>query len=336
MISGRTSHVASNATGPVSCPPVISMSGRGDEVDVVLAHRVGEVHRDRVAERLLAGGGEPDAGLEHLARRLAGAEAGQADLVGDLAERLVDVAVELRLVDRDRQLDELLVGCIFEVSHYGLDHVLMHRSVDAIGRRGSHRADCDHDLLEAARARQAACRPARSEDRRQGRSTVDLDSGRPRGTEGKVILANGFNWLRYRVLSTTAIEVGDLDQRNIDPIGRTAKRLAKAAKRADPAMSIRVLCPPPLSECLRPPRGVTKHSVGAMTSLRHRFPGVGTEWARFDGPAGTQMVDSAITAMSDWMASGNTAANGGPFAAAEECQRLMDRTRADGRAVPGG
>jgi len=40
------------------------------------------------------------------------------------------------------------------------------------------------------------------------------------------------------------------------------------------------------------------------------------------------MVDSAITAMSDWMASGNTAANGGPFAAAEECQRLMDRTRA--------
>jgi cysteine desulfurase family protein (TIGR01976 family) len=39
------------------------------------------------------------------------------------------------------------------------------------------------------------------------------------------------------------------------------------------------------------------------------------------------MVDSAITAVSDWMASGNTAANGGPFAAAEECQRLMDRTR---------
>jgi cysteine desulfurase family protein (TIGR01976 family) len=65
-----------------------------------------------------------------------------------------------------------------------------------------------------------------------------------------------------------------------------------------------------------------------MTSLRHRFPGVGSEWARFDGPAGTQMVDSAIRAMSEWMASGNTAANGGPFAAAEECQRLMDRTRA--------
>ena len=65
-----------------------------------------------------------------------------------------------------------------------------------------------------------------------------------------------------------------------------------------------------------------------MTSLRHRFPGVGSQWARFDGPAGTQMVDSAITAMSEWMASGNTAANGGPFAAAAECQRLIDRTRA--------
>ena len=63
-------------------------------------------------------------------------------------------------------------------------------------------------------------------------------------------------------------------------------------------------------------------------SLRHRFPGVGPDWSRFDGPAGTQMVDSAITAMSQWMASGNTASNGGPFAAAEECQRLMDRTRA--------
>jgi cysteine desulfurase family protein (TIGR01976 family) len=78
---------------------------------------------------------------------------------------------------------------------------------------------------------------------------------------------------------------------------------------------------------LQSPRGGTKHSVGAV-SLRHRFPGVGSQWARFDGPAGTQMVDSAITAMADWMASGNTAANGGPFAAAEECQRLMDRTRA--------
>ena len=35
-------------------------------------------------------------------------------------------------------------------------------------------------------------------------STVDLDAGVAAGTEGKVILANGFNWQRYRVLSPTA------------------------------------------------------------------------------------------------------------------------------------
>jgi hypothetical protein len=63
-------------------------------------------------------------------------------------------------------------------------------------------------------------------------STVDLDSGVAAGTEGKVILANGFNWQRYRVAFDNGIEVGDLDQRNIVPIGRAAKRLAKIAKRA--------------------------------------------------------------------------------------------------------
>jgi hypothetical protein len=62
-------------------------------------------------------------------------------------------------------------------------------------------------------------------------TTVDLD-GAPEGTEGKVILANGFNWLRYRVLFTNGSEIGDLDHRNIAPIGRSAKRLAKQAKRS--------------------------------------------------------------------------------------------------------
>jgi hypothetical protein len=64
------------------------------------------------------------------------------------------------------------------------------------------------------------------------RTTVDLEMGVPEGTEGKVILANGFNWLRYRVAFDNGVELGDLDQRNIEPIGRAAKRLAKAAKRA--------------------------------------------------------------------------------------------------------
>ena len=50
-------------------------------------------------------------------------------------------------------------------------------------------------------------------------------------SEGKVILANGFNWLRYRVRFANGTEVGDLDQRNIAPVGKTAKRLARANKR---------------------------------------------------------------------------------------------------------
>jgi hypothetical protein len=63
------------------------------------------------------------------------------------------------------------------------------------------------------------------------RATTDL-LGAPAGTEGKVILANGFNWQRYRVLFDNGAELGDLDQRTIEPIGRAAKRLAKQAKAA--------------------------------------------------------------------------------------------------------
>lgn len=63
-------------------------------------------------------------------------------------------------------------------------------------------------------------------------TSVDLD-GAPAGTEGKVILSNGFNWLRYRVLFANGAEIGDLDHRHLTPIGRTAKRLAREAKRAD-------------------------------------------------------------------------------------------------------
>lgn len=54
----------------------------------------------------------------------------------------------------------------------------------------------------------------------------------PVGTEGRVLLANGFNWQRYRILFDNGAEVGDLDHRQLEPIGRTAKRLAKRAKRA--------------------------------------------------------------------------------------------------------
>ena len=62
-------------------------------------------------------------------------------------------------------------------------------------------------------------------------NTVELP-GVPAGTAGKVILANGFNWLRYRVLFANGAELGDLDHRSIAPTGRSAKRAEKAAKRA--------------------------------------------------------------------------------------------------------
>ncbi len=62
-------------------------------------------------------------------------------------------------------------------------------------------------------------------------AAVDLP-GVPAGTQGKVILANGFNWLRYRVRFDTGAELGDLDGHHLRPVGRTARRLAKrAAKR---------------------------------------------------------------------------------------------------------
>jgi hypothetical protein len=62
-------------------------------------------------------------------------------------------------------------------------------------------------------------------------ATTDL-AGVPAGTEGKVVLSNGFNWMRYRVQFTNGVELGDLDHRHLVPARRAAKRAAKAAKRA--------------------------------------------------------------------------------------------------------
>ncbi len=66
----------------------------------------------------------------------------------------------------------------------------------------------------------------------------------------------------------------------------------------------------------------------SFTSLRHRFPGCSDGWARFDGPAGTQVVDSAITAMTTWLSDGSNGCGGGHFAAAMKADELVDRTRA--------
>ena len=61
---------------------------------------------------------------------------------------------------------------------------------------------------------------------------------------------------------------------------------------------------------------------------RDRFPGIAGGWARLDGPAGTQMVDSSIAAMDDWMRSGRGANHGGAFAAALATDECVERARA--------
>jgi cysteine desulfurase family protein (TIGR01976 family) len=62
-------------------------------------------------------------------------------------------------------------------------------------------------------------------------------------------------------------------------------------------------------------------------SLRHRFPGANDGWARFDGPAGTQVVDTAIRAMSDWLSGGDNACGGGVFAASERTDAMVEQAR---------
>ncbi len=62
-------------------------------------------------------------------------------------------------------------------------------------------------------------------------------------------------------------------------------------------------------------------------ALRDRFPGARNDWARFDGPAGTQMVDTAIAATAEFAASGDNANSHGEFAAAHACDALIDDAR---------
>lgn len=68
-----------------------------------------------------------------------------------------------------------------------------------------------------------------------------------------------------------------------------------------------------------------------MFDVRHRFPAVtdGSHpgWARFDGPAGTQVVDAAIEASAAWQRSGDNANSHGSFDAAHACDALVERVR---------
>lgn len=69
-----------------------------------------------------------------------------------------------------------------------------------------------------------------------------------------------------------------------------------------------------------------------VLDLRSRFPGitegVHRDWARFDGPAGTQVLDAAIEATGAWQRSGNNANSHGAFAAAAACDELVERVQA--------
>jgi cysteine desulfurase family protein (TIGR01976 family) len=69
---------------------------------------------------------------------------------------------------------------------------------------------------------------------------------------------------------------------------------------------------------------------------RDRFPGLRDGWARLDGPAGTQMVDSAIEATAEWSRSGRGANHGGLFAAAQRTDELVLSARASVGTLVGG
>ena len=159
--------------------------GRVDDVDVVLAHGLGQVARDGVAQGLLARRCRADAGLEHAAGCLARPEPGDADLSGDLAERRVEVLVELRFVHLDGQLHQLSPFFPLEGFQRALHRgdtlpgrpwlpgqferaAPGRRASLPSGRLPSGRMTAYADL-EAARPRQAPRRSARPPAPRQGR-----------------------------------------------------------------------------------------------------------------------------------------------------------------------
>jgi selenocysteine lyase/cysteine desulfurase len=60
---------------------------------------------------------------------------------------------------------------------------------------------------------------------------------------------------------------------------------------------------------------------------RERFPGLGDDWVRLDGPAGTQAVDEAIEAAAAWWQSGDPANAHGQFPQAAATDALVWSTR---------
>jgi cysteine desulfurase family protein (TIGR01976 family) len=65
-----------------------------------------------------------------------------------------------------------------------------------------------------------------------------------------------------------------------------------------------------------------------LPDLRRRFPGLADGWVRFDGPAGTLPVDTAIDAMHDYLRSSAPANVGGLFEASVRTGQMVDDVRA--------
>lgn len=60
---------------------------------------------------------------------------------------------------------------------------------------------------------------------------------------------------------------------------------------------------------------------------RSRFPGVSNDWARLDGPAGSQLVDTGINAINTFLRGGNFANDGGAFPASTVCDEILEHGR---------
>ena len=72
-----------------------------------------------------------------------------------------------------------------------------------------------------------------------------------------------------------------------------------------------------------------------MSLNRDRFPGLRDGWARFDAPGGTQPVDAAIAATTEYLSSGAFANYGGSFPASRRTREVTDGARAAVAALLG-